>query len=164
MVAPLLNGEICMSDLRIQVPARVYDQLQAKKISMITIRQAVLKTLEELAEKPRTRKPKPGETANEYFRRIILERRGGVPPSPDEPFLKGMTRAQYFASSDQERDALWKKWDREAWNEIDREERKRTNGKADKNPSRQKHSASNARRVSESRGKYRAKRRGTNRA
>lgn len=137
-----------MSDLRIQVPARVYDRLQANKISLTTIRQAVIKTLEELAEKPHARKPRAGETTNEYFRRIILERRGGVLPSPDEPFLKGMTRAQYFALSDSERDALWKKWDREAWDEIDREERKRTNGKADKNPSRQKRSAPNARRGS----------------
>lgn len=153
-----------MSDLRIQVPARVYDRLQANNISMTTIRQAVIKTLEELAEKSRVREPKTGETANEYFRRIILERRGGVSPSPDEPFLKGMTRAEYFALSDSERDALWKKWDKEAWDEIDREERKRANGRANKNPSRQKRSAPNARRVSESRGKYRAKRRGTNRA
>lgn len=153
-----------MSDLRIQVPARVYDRLQANKISLTTIRQAVIKTLEELAEKPRPPAPKAGETANEYFRRIILERRDGVPPPPDEPFLKGMTRAQYFALSDNERDALWKKWDKEAWDEIDREERRETNVKADKNNPRQKRSTPNARRVSESRGKYRAKRRGTSRA
>ena len=76
-----------MSDSRIQVPARVYDRLQANKISMTTIRQAVIKTLEELAEQPRTREPRVGETTNEYFRRIILEQRGGVPPSPDKLFF-----------------------------------------------------------------------------
>ncbi|MBI4673275.1 MAG: hypothetical protein HY741_16610 [Chloroflexi bacterium] len=152
-----------MSDLKIVVPARVYDQLQANKVSMTVIRQAVIKTLERLAETPRRREPKPGETANEYFRRIILERRGGVPPSPDEPYVKGMTRAQYFALSDQERSALWDKWDREAWDELDREERKKANAPTAKSDIGQKRGAPNARRVSESRGKYRTKRARTNR-
>jgi hypothetical protein len=102
------------------VPARVVRDLRERKVSDETIRQTVLKALEDLAERPPRRAPKPGETANEYFRRIILDRRGGVLPSPDEPFAKGMTRAEYLALSDEEEKALWDQWERAEWDKIDR--------------------------------------------
>ena len=74
-------NEDVMSDFRIVVPANLVQQLEARNISRETIRKtvaaSVINTLEELAAKPRVPEPKPGETANEYFRRVILERRGG---------------------------------------------------------------------------------------
>lgn len=108
-----------MDDLTILVPAQVIAQREANKVTPTTIRNAVLKTIIGLAETPATRKPKRGETANAYFLRVMRAAGGGVPPSLDETYVKGYTRRQWLALSDEERQALWDKWYRQAEKEID---------------------------------------------
>lgn len=42
-----------------------------------------------------------------YFRQLGQEQRGGQPANPDDPFIGGLTYAQYFALSETEQDAIW---------------------------------------------------------
>lgn len=42
-----------------------------------------------------------------HFRQLGLEQRGGRLASPDDPFIGGLTYAEYFALSEAEQDALW---------------------------------------------------------
>lgn len=42
-----------------------------------------------------------------HFRQLGVEQRAGRSTSPDDPFLGGLTYAQYFALSAAEQDELW---------------------------------------------------------
>ncbi len=44
-----------------------------------------------------------------HFRRLGLEQREGQPASPDDPFIGGLTYAEFFALSEAEQDALWER-------------------------------------------------------
>jgi hypothetical protein len=109
-------------------------------------------------EQPSVPARAPQETTEEYFRRIILDMRGGVPLSPDEPFVDGMTLGQYFALSDEERDALWDKWENEEWEKIEKQYARGIDVRLETYPPRQKRSTQNARRVGERRARYRTRR------
>lgn len=157
-----------MSDLRIVVSTDLVQQLEAQKIPRAMIRKAVtdnvIQTLQELAKNAPARKPKSGETANEYFRRIMLEQTGSKPPPLDEPFLKnGMTRSEYLAMSDGQEKALWDKWHEEEWKKIDKEYGEGIDVRF-KGSARQKRSAKNVKSAREKRAKYRVKPRRTKRA
>jgi hypothetical protein len=39
----------------------------------------------------------------------LLDRRGGKPPAPDEPFIGGLTYGEYLALSEEEEAAFWDK-------------------------------------------------------
>ncbi|MFQ5857829.1 MAG: hypothetical protein ACE5LU_19670 [Anaerolineae bacterium] len=51
--------------------------------------------------------PSDEEALVTYFRQLGLEQRGGRPPSPDDPFIGGLTYAEYFTLSEAEQDAVW---------------------------------------------------------
>lgn len=51
--------------------------------------------------------PDDDERLIAHFRQLGVEQRGGCSASPDDPFLGGLTYAQYFALSAAEQDALW---------------------------------------------------------
>lgn len=157
-----------MRDLTIVVSTELVQQLEARQIPRATIRKAVtdnvIKTLQELAEKPPARKPKSGETANEYFRRVMLEQTGGKPPPLDEPFLKnGMTRGEYLAMSEEQEKALWDKWHEAEWKKIEKEYGEGIDVRIEGSP-RQKRSAKDVKSAREKRAKYRVKSRRTKRA
>lgn len=45
---------------------------------------------------------------------------GDIKMSDDDEFVDGLTVGDYFALSEQERDALWEKWEHEADKRLDR--------------------------------------------
>ena len=42
-----------------------------------------------------------------HFRQLGIEQRGGQSAQPTDPFIGGLTYAQYFALSEAEQDAIW---------------------------------------------------------
>ncbi|HZQ09789.1 MAG TPA: hypothetical protein VFD70_24645 [Anaerolineae bacterium] len=152
-----------MDDFRIVVPQDVVRRLRAQKISDAKIRRAVMTTLEELA-KPTRPKPRSGETAVEYFRRIILDMSGGKPPALDEAFLKnGMTRGEYLALGEEEEKALWDKWHEEEWSTIEKKYGEGVDVRLKGSP-RQKRRAKDSKGTREKRSNYRTQARRTKRA
>lgn len=47
------------------------------------------------------------ESAADYFRHELLVRRGGEPPTLDEPFIGGLTYGEYLALPEEEEAAFW---------------------------------------------------------
>ena len=66
-----------------------------------------LTQLVELVPALRKVQPEVEEALVTHFRQLGLEQRGGRPASPDDPFIGGLTYAEYFALSESEQDALW---------------------------------------------------------
>jgi len=58
---------------------------------------------------PALREARPGteEELVAHFRQLGLEQRDGQPASLDDPFIGGLTYAEYFALSEAEQDAIW---------------------------------------------------------
>jgi hypothetical protein len=86
-----------MDGLTVTIPPPLAQRLREQKVADEKISETAVAALSELVSQPSVPARAPKETTEEYFRRIILEMRGGVPPSPDEPFVDGMTQGQYLA-------------------------------------------------------------------
>ncbi len=110
-----------MNALIIVVPPPLAEKLRERKVADEKINQTVADALWKPLEQPSIPPRKPNETTNEYLRRIILEMRGGVPLSLDDPFVEGMTLGQYLALSEEEEKALWDKWEAEEWDKIEKQ-------------------------------------------
>ena len=52
----------------------------------------------------------------------MLEARGAVPPSDEDPFIGGLTVGEYLALSDEEQEKLWDELYAKASAELDKED------------------------------------------
>jgi hypothetical protein len=57
--------------------------------------------------KPPEQPLRPSEEFLAQLRQEILEARGGVPPSDDEPFIGGLTRGEFYRLPEEEQEAIW---------------------------------------------------------
>jgi hypothetical protein len=57
--------------------------------------------------KPPEQPLRPSEEFLAQLRQEILEARGGVPPSDDEPFIGGLTRGEFYRLPEEEQKAIW---------------------------------------------------------
>ena len=148
-----------VNGLKIKLPPPLAQQLREKKVASEKINATVVDALWKLVQKPAIEPRLPGETTEEYWRRIILDMRGGLPPSLDEPFFEDMTLGQYLALSDEQQQALWDKVENEEWEKIEKQYPRGADVKLNAHSPRQKRSTKTAQRTRESRTKYRARRR-----
>jgi len=94
-----------MAEMRMPVPQRV--EKVARVIRLFTPEELV--QLVRLVPQIQEIKPirQVEESAAEYFRRELLARRGGKPPTMDEPFIGGLSYGEYLAFSEEEEAAFW---------------------------------------------------------
>ncbi len=96
-----------MIDVKTTVPQRV--RKVAEVLRLFTREELV--QLVSLVPQIREVQPLPemeeAASAAEYFRRELLTRRGGEPPSLDEAFIGGLTYGEYLALSEEEETAFW---------------------------------------------------------
>jgi hypothetical protein len=52
---------------------------------------------------------RPSKEFLEQLRQEMLEARGGIPPSDDEPFIGGLTRGEFYRLPEEEQEAIWDK-------------------------------------------------------
>jgi hypothetical protein len=50
---------------------------------------------------------RPSKEFLEQLRQEMLEARGGIPPSDDEPFIGGLTRGEFYRLPEEEQEAIW---------------------------------------------------------
>ncbi len=89
----------------VQIPQRVR---QAARMLHFFSREE-LAQLVSLVPELQTIKPAELPAAIEHVRQAVLSLRGGVPLSPDEEFIGGLTYEQYLTLSEEEEDALWER-------------------------------------------------------
>jgi len=65
---------------------------------------------------------RPSKEFLEQLRQEILEARGGVPPSDEDPFIGRLTVGEYLALSDEEQEKLWDELYVKASAELDKED------------------------------------------
>jgi hypothetical protein len=71
--------------------------------------------------KPPEQSLRPSEEFLARLRQEILEARGGVPPSDEDPFIGRLTVGEYLALSDEEQEKLWDELYAKASAELDKE-------------------------------------------
>jgi hypothetical protein len=64
---------------------------------------------------------RPSAEFLEQLRQEILEAKGGIPPSDEDPFIGELTVGEYFALSDEEQEELWDELYAKASVELDEE-------------------------------------------
>ena len=152
-----------MGDFRIVVPPHVVRQLSQRKVKNKAIRDSVVKALAELAAEPAEHEAESNADAVEEFRQIVLDLRGGAPPSLDEPFADGLTLGQWLALSDEEQDALWEKWEEKEWKKLEKKYGEGVDVKLEPRAPRQERGAQVSRRARETRARYATPRKRTGR-
>ena len=99
--------------------ARIIREMSAEEKRYLVYLVPELREVEPLEPpKPSLR---PSEEFLEQLRQEILEARGGVPPSDEDPFIGGLTVGEYLALSDEEQEELWDELYAKASAELDEE-------------------------------------------
>jgi len=85
--------------------ARIIREMSAEEKGYLVYLVPELREVEPL--KPPEQSLRPSEEFLEQLRQEILEARGGVPPSDDEPFIGGLTRGEFYRLPEEEQEAIW---------------------------------------------------------
>ncbi len=99
--------------------ARLIREMSAEEKGYLVYLVPELREVEPL--KPSEPSLRPSEEFLEQLRQEILEARGGVPPSDEDPFIGGLTVGEYLALSDEEQEELWDELYAQASTELDKE-------------------------------------------
>jgi hypothetical protein len=100
---------------RVVVVADILQRFSRQELSQLV---AMVPTLREV-------QPSDEDSLVAHFRQLGLQQRAGRPASQQDPFLAGLTYAEYFALSAAEQDAIWERLfaeaavDMEAMPEVD---------------------------------------------
>jgi hypothetical protein len=100
--------------------ARLICEMSAEEKGYLVYLVPELREVEPL--KPPEPPLRPSAEFLEQLRREILEARGGVPPSDDEPFIGGLTRGEFYRLPEEEQEAIWD----EVWAQAEAEVEKAT--------------------------------------
>jgi hypothetical protein len=87
--------------------ARIIREMSAEEKGYLVYLVPELREVEPL--KPPEQPLRPSKEFLEQLRQEILEARGGVPPSDDEPFIGGLTRGEFYRLPEEEQEAIWDK-------------------------------------------------------
>ena len=85
--------------------ARIIHEMSAEEKGYLVYLVPELRKVEPL--KPPEQPLRPSEEFLAQLRQEILEARGGVPPSDDEPFIGGLTRGEFYHLPEEEQEAVW---------------------------------------------------------
>lgn len=99
--------------------ARIIREMSAEEKGYLVYLVPELREVEPL--KPPEQPLRPSAEFLEQLREKILEARGGVPPSDEDPFIGGLTVGEYLALSDEEQEELWDELYAKASAELDEE-------------------------------------------
>jgi hypothetical protein len=100
--------------------ARIIREMSAEEKGYLVCLVPELRKVEPL--KPPEPTLRPSEEFLVQLRREILEARGGVPPSDEDPFIGQLTVGEYLALSDEEQEELWDELYAQASAELDKED------------------------------------------
>jgi len=87
--------------------ARIIREMSAEEKRYLVYLVPELREVEPL--KPAEQPLRPSKEFLAQLRQEILEARGGVPPSDDEPFIGGLTRGEFYRLPEEEQEAIWDK-------------------------------------------------------
>lgn len=99
--------------------ARIIREMSAEEKGYLVYLVPELREVEPL--KPPEQPLRPSEEFLEQLRQEMLEARGGVPPSDEDPFVGGLTVGEYLALSDEEQEELWDELYAQASADLDEE-------------------------------------------
>jgi hypothetical protein len=85
--------------------ARIIREMSAEEKGYLVYLVPELREVEPL--KPPEQPLHPSEEFPDQLRQEMLEARGGVPPSDDEPFIGGLTRGEFYRLPEEEQEAIW---------------------------------------------------------
>jgi hypothetical protein len=85
--------------------ARIIREMSAEEKGYLVYLVPELREVKPL--KPPEQPLRPSEEFLEQLRQEMLEARGGVPPSDDEPFIGGLTRGEFYRLPEEEQEAIW---------------------------------------------------------
>jgi hypothetical protein len=85
--------------------ARIIREMSAEEKRYLVYLVPELREVEPL--KPPEQPLRPSKEFLEQLRQEMLEARGGVPPSDDEPFIGGLTRGEFYRLPEEEQEAIW---------------------------------------------------------
>ena len=100
--------------------ARIIREMSAEEKRYLIYLVPELREVEPL--KPPVQSLRPSEEFLEQLRQEILEARGGVLPSDEDPFIGRLTVGEYLALSDEEQEKLWDELYAKASEELDKED------------------------------------------
>jgi len=85
--------------------ARIIREMSAEEKRYLVYLVPELREVEPL--KPAEQPLRPSKEFLAQLRQEMLEARGGVPPSDDEPFIGGLTRGEFYRLPEEEQEAIW---------------------------------------------------------
>jgi hypothetical protein len=85
--------------------ARIIREMSAEEKRYLVYLVPELREVEPL--KPPEQPLRPSKEFLAQLRQEMLEARGGVPPSDDEPFIGGLTRGEFYRLPEEEQEAIW---------------------------------------------------------